>query len=295
MPSKGSYVHESGSTPVAARLRELKARRSNKTILGIEKESSLARFAAYHLEEKARAGETTKNWMAQIELHLTRAIEFLGADRDIASIGVADVQAYSSWLAEIPAKGHGWKKTRGTLGPGTRRQHLNSLSNLYRRAAGEQYVPPGYNPVAAMMDKPTPDPGETAWLEVYEAALFLEAARIIPRTRPDISMPFAYPLIATYLMTGGRVAEVLGLLVEDINFNRKVITFRPNKWRWVKTLGSYRSVPLWPQLEEILQEYILGIDGPQAPGLLFPSPTTGKILVEIFEVARLYRGTMWMG
>src|SRR5690625_4767740 len=111
MPSKGSYVHESGSTPVAARLRELKARRSNKTILGIEKESSLARFAAYHLEEKARAGETTKNWMAQIELHLTRAIEFLGADRDIASIGVADVQAYSSWLAEIPAKGRSEEHT----------------------------------------------------------------------------------------------------------------------------------------------------------------------------------------
>src|SRR5690625_5811004 len=99
--------------------------------------------------------------------------------------------------------GHGWNKTRGTLCPGTRRQHPNSLSNLYRRAAGEQYVPPGYNPVAAMMDKPTPDPGENAWLEVYEAALFLEAARIILRTLPVILMLFAYPFIVLYLMTGG--------------------------------------------------------------------------------------------
>src|SRR5690625_7618957 len=128
-------------------------------------------------------------------MYLTTVIEFLGADRDIASIGVADVQAYSSWLAEIPAKGHGWKKTRGTLGPGTRRQHLNSLSNLYRRAAGEQYVPPGYNPVAGMMDKPTPDPGESACPEVYEAALFLEAACIIRRSSPALSMLFSYPLV----------------------------------------------------------------------------------------------------
>ena len=33
---------------------------------------------------------------------------------------------------------------------GTLRHYLNALSNLFRRAQAEGYVPPGYNPVAAM-------------------------------------------------------------------------------------------------------------------------------------------------
>ena len=38
---------------------------------------------------------------------------------------------------------------------GTVRHHLNALSNLYRRAQAEGYVVTGYNPVNAMLEKPT--------------------------------------------------------------------------------------------------------------------------------------------
>lgn len=69
-------------------------------------------------------------------------------------------------------------------------------------------------------------------------------------------MPFAYELIATFLLTGGRESEVLGLEVEDVSFDRKTITFRPNQWRRLKTATSFRSVPLWPQLEEILRPMV---------------------------------------
>lgn len=266
---------------VAARLRDLTARRSNKTILGIKREGTLAEFAAHHLVEKARAGKTTTDWLEQIERHLNTAIEFFGESRDLASIAVSDIQAYASWLAERPVTGKGWKEARGTLGPGTRRQYLNSISNLYRRAAAEQYVPPGYNPVSAMMDKPTAQHLEADWLEAYEAALLLEAARIVPRIRPDIATPYAYPLIATYLLTGGRVAEVLGLEVDDIIFDRKIVIFRPNNWRRVKNRGSHRPVPLWPQLEAILRDYIFGGDAPLGRGLLFRSTITGEKLTDI--------------
>jgi hypothetical protein len=54
---------------------------------------------------------------------------------------------------------------------------LNALSNLYRRAASEGYVSPGFNPVAALIDRPTPVRREAAWLEVHDAALLLESAR----------------------------------------------------------------------------------------------------------------------
>src|SRR5207248_1943601 len=79
------------------------------------------------------------------------------------------------------------------------------------------------------------------------------------------------PLIATLLLTGGRETEVLGLEVEDISFDRKTITFRPNAWRRLKTRRSARTVPLWPQLERILRPYVFGTDRPPTR-LLFPSP-----------------------
>ena len=63
------------------------------------------------------------------------------------------------------------------LGAGTVRHHLNALSNLYRRAQEEEVVLPGYNPVAALMEKPAASQREARWIEIHEAALILEAAR----------------------------------------------------------------------------------------------------------------------
>jgi integrase len=63
---------------------------------------------------------------------------------------------------------------------------------------------------------------------------------------------------------------VLGLEVEDVSFERKTVTFRPNAWRSLKTSTPHRSVPLWPQLEAILSDYLKTVDAPKS-GLLFPS------------------------
>jgi integrase len=155
---------------------------------------------------------------------------------------------------------------------GTVRHHLNSLSNLYKRAQAEGYVTPGYNPVAALLEKPTARREEARWLELPDASLLLEAARLYQPTREDLGMPYAYPLIGTFLLTGGRMKEVLGLEVSDVSFDRGTVTFRPNEWRRLKTLTSYRTVPLWAQLRDILERYITE----HPPGkLLFPSYRTG--------------------
>jgi integrase len=67
---------------------------------------------------------------------------------------------------------------------------------------------------------------------------------------------------------------VLGLEVSDVSFDRKTITFRPNAWRRLTTRRSHRTVPLWPQLEEILRPYVFDLDRP--PGqLLFPADRGG--------------------
>ena len=66
------------------------------------------------------------------------------------------------------------------LGGGTIRHHLNALSNFYRRAQEEDIVMPGFNPVAALMEKPAGSRLEARWLEMPQAALVLEAGRHLP-------------------------------------------------------------------------------------------------------------------
>jgi integrase len=153
-------------------------------------------------------------------------------------------------------------------------------------------VAPGLNPVAALMEKPAGRRLEARWLEVPDAALFLEAARTLPGKSSELRAELVHPLIATFLLTGGRRAEVLGLEIADVSFPRGTITFRPNQWRRLKTATSERVVPLWPELREILDAYLsartAGVvlhDAP-ASSLLFPSFRSGAEgrLVELRKI-----------
>ncbi|MEX1182152.1 MAG: site-specific integrase [Gemmatimonadota bacterium] len=285
----------------ADRLSELLGEKRDAVLFGIRRKETLLSFAAYHLVQKAKAGSGTEQHLAAVQQRLDVAAAFFGADRELSSIGVRDVQAFSNDLLERPRRapercpacrarrpslvgrkaacrasgcGHRWQVA--CMSGANVRHYLNAISNLYRRAQSEGCVPPGFNPVAALMEKPKATRQEAHWLEVHDAALLLEAARTYRPRREEIAMPYAHALIATYLLTGGREKEVLGLEVEDVSFDRGTITFRPNRWRRLKTATSHRSVPLWPQLREILQAYLYGGETPRVSGLLFPSVRSQK-------------------
>ena len=81
-----------------------------------------------------------------------------------------------------------------------------------------------------------------------------------------LSAAFAHALLATFLLTGARGAEIRGLEVADVSFDGRIITVRSNDWRRLKTLKSARVVPLWPQLEEILRPWVFGHDRPPRGG-----------------------------
>ena len=251
---------------VADRLAQLAAEKQRGVLTGVKRRATLATFVAHHLVRKAESGKFSESWLADTERMLRLAVGAFGAERDLAAISVEDVQSWCTALATRP-NGRG-----GTLGGGAVRHHLNVLSNVFKRAQSEGYVMPGYNPCAALIDKPSGQRVEAKWLEVHEAALLLESARTYSPKRADVALPFIYPLIATYLLTGARETEVLGLEVEDVNFDRRTITFRPNRWRRLKTRTSHRAVPMWPQLEMVLREYLHAPNAPAAGGLLFPAP-----------------------
>lgn len=248
----------------ADRLKELAQLRQNKAVTGIREPRYLEEFAAFHLKQKAKAGQSPK-YLASVEKHFERAVALFGANRELSTIRPSDVREWIELLKDT-SNGRG-----GTLSDKTVRDHLNSLSNLYKRARSEEAVPSGYSPVRDTMDKPTAEPSDPNWLEVHEAALLLEAARLYEPDRDAHATPFIYEFVATYLLTGARRSEVLGLEVEDVSFDRRTIRIRPNEHRGLKSDNANRTVPLWPQLREILQPYIFNPKGPKS-GLLFPSP-----------------------
>ena len=259
---------------VAERVRELDAKRRGRALYGETKSTTLAELVRLHLIAKAESKKFTEPWLAALEAYLKRVLDLLGKDREPTSVTVEDVRRLIAELRRLP-NGRG-----GTMGDGNVRHHLSALSGVYRRAASEGYVPPGFNPVAAMLEKPAGKPQEARWLEVPDAALLLEAARTYKadeKAHGSLSTPtpFVYPLLATFLLTGARETEVYGLELDDVSFERKTITFRPNEWRRLKTPGSHRVVPLHPQLEEILREYLRGPNRPTGD-LLFPSFASGR-------------------
>lgn len=226
---------------------------------------TLASAARDFLIAKAEEAAVTTAWLEGEELRLQRAVEHLGGDRDLATIRVADLKRYAGAL-----------RRRGLTG-GTIRQHLNTISAVYRWAGEEERVEEGRNPVAAWRKKPTAQRREATWLEISDAALLLEAARRYQPQQPKGGrppMPFIYPLLAVYLLTGARESEALGLAVSDVSFDRRTITFRTNEWRRLKTETSHRVVPMPPQLEEVLRPYVFGARPPSH--LLFPSFVGGS-------------------
>ena len=259
---------------VVDRVEELEEQNRMRVLLKVEKKSGLKEYAAYHLEQKAkepkRKGKrpVVKAWLVQTQKHLTSAVAFLGSDTELASITTEDLD---QWVDHLREQDNG---RDGTLSETSVRKYLNSLSNLLRRAKSQGYV--ASNPVADMFSKPAEDSAEAPHLSAQEAALLLESARTYEAPVGDGAFPWMYPLLATALLTGGRKNEILGLEVDDLSLRHDKVYIRPNDWRRLKTRGSKRTVPLWPQLKEILSEYILerertgGLDS-----LLFPSGRSG--------------------
>jgi hypothetical protein len=167
---------------------------------------------------------------------------------------------------------------------------VNALSNTYRRAQAEGVVPPGYNPAAAMLEKPTAKREEARWLEVHEAALLLESARRYEPTNPwkpkdgkptdrDPTIPFMYALIGTFLLTCGQGggARARGRRHQLPAEHRHVPAARAPAAQDGDVASDDSAAT---SAEEILRAHIreLGIAG----GQLFPSPgRDGAMVVEL--------------
>ena len=86
---------------------------------------------------------------------------------------------------------------------------------------------------------------------------------------------------------------MLGLEVDDIDTVNDRVTFRPNRWRRLKTPRSARTIKLWPQLKEILQPYLNEYEHKYPTGtLLFPSYVGGQeqMLTDVRKIFKAWHG-----
>jgi integrase len=244
-----------------ARHKELKAARRRPPTESDVDLTRLGDFVDHHLVREAKETERSEQSLAILSQQLGAAIEHFGVNSRMRHIRSTHIRGF---MDELLLR----------VGTETARKYLFALSKLFRRARADEVVPPEHDPVGVLVNKPGKRRKKTErpWLEVPEAALLLEAARLYAPKRDDLGIPYAHALVATLLLTGGRPAEVLQLEVLDVDLVRDTIKFRWSEDYRLKNESSIRVIPLWPQLKAILQAYLAGPDAPTGR-FLFPSPT----------------------
>lgn len=245
----------------------------------------IATFAGWYLTEKEdRPGrkKVTKAHLRQQASRLGHAARFFQKERGkelLRELDPSDIREYMKELRTNPPERLQPGGKRGVLSSTTQRRYLDTLGELLQSAVAEGLITTNW--VNERTDLPAVDPSPTKHLELWEAALLLEGARVLypPHKRGD---PI-YPLLAFYLLTGVIESERAGVRTVDVRlpgdaeFPGGAIIIVPNasvrseetKDR-LKSEFRERVIPLHAQLAEILTEYLNGPNAPAGP-LLFPA------------------------
>ena len=175
----------------------------------------------------------SKNWR-----YILAALVKRFGGRRIGQISTGDIQAFYN---EYASKGRPGS-------PSTANRYLTHLSSIFNRAKhfGDFY---GENPCAAIKKKREPN-HRVRYLSLEEMDRLSRA--IHPRLRP---------IVACAIMTGMRRGELLGLVWQNINLERRVIHILKSK------SGRSREIPIAGALWKALVEF-----GVRPAGVVFNLP-----------------------
>ncbi|UCC73021.1 MAG: tyrosine-type recombinase/integrase [Gemmatimonadota bacterium] len=239
------------------------------------RDPKLEAYAKDHLERKRRkwrAG-TVERDRYSLDTVIGFGRRMLGREPHLSDITKGFVQALIAW--------RGPQVSSQTLA-----HELHALSNLMRRAVGEDRAITNPVPTAKELEEFSVTHGAPEWWEVGEAAKLLRLAgeadaeaRKYPQRCPCLR-----PIIGFGLLTGARPNEIFGAQRSDVDFDGGRILIRHNEYRLLKRLWHEREVPLWPQLREILEEHI---DDGRPQNLIFPSHITGGMYTNIRDALRM--------
>ena len=161
------------------------------------------------------------------------------------------------------------------LAPATVNGALRVLRTLFKDAIVELELPRDPTARTKALTEASVDDDPNCLTGEELAQLLAAMQRISPRH---------YPLFRTLAETGMRIGEATSLRWEDIDDERGVIAIRRSHWRGIvgttKT-NRTRTVPIMPELAQLLAEHRRRMLGAQAPGLadgwVFPS-TKGTLI-----------------
>lgn len=268
--SLGTRDQTEAERRVADRLPELE-REAKDRRLGRETGDRLLReFCTEHIDRKRHEVGSAKT-IRENDRALRYLIDHLGKDATVASVTVEALTSFRDWRLK-------------TVRPGTVNHELSAISSMLERAVAWQVVERNE---ARHVPLAREERTERVWLEIAEGVRLLEAAQALEENPRSRAYPHLYALLTTFLCSGGRRLEVLGLDVADLDLETRAdghgrIHFRPNRWRQIgngfKGAVSVRSVPLWPQLRRALRAHLdrTGI----TEGLVFPSHVEGAGMLQ---------------
>lgn len=265
--SLGTRDRTAAEKRVGERLRELE-RLAEDARLERSGDRLLVEFAKAHLKAKRNEVGSEKT-IKNNDRALRYLIDFVGKKARVSDVDVGTLEAFrDDRLRKVSAA--------------TVNQELSAVSSMLDRAVRQKIVPRN-----EARHTPAAREGrvEREWLEIDEGVALLRAAAELTASARSRAYPHLHALLATFLLTGGRRLEVLGLDVEDLDFEPRAdghgrVHIRPNRWRGlgsgIKNDSSIRSVPLWPQLRRILHGHLERTGA--TSGLLFPSHMGGGML-----------------
>jgi len=208
-------------------------------------------YARRHINHLILNGKAAST-VGRIDQSLRWFRKFL-VERDLGDILLSEIDPSLVADFHLWRGGHPGTKPGTTLSPETRLNDLYSVSGMLRRACNEGHI--AQNPVTRV-EKPKRPKSPTTYLEIIEGAMLLLVAGWFDLFPSPRSFPFLEPLIATMLIQGLRLSEASGLYIEDVDLERGVLRVWDNPTRDLKTPGSFRSIPIWPQYREIIEPHI---------------------------------------
>lgn len=232
----------------------------------------LEEYAKRHLRLKRDVDDRAESTIERDDRHLRNVLAYFGRDVRLSEIDVEGLTDFMAHRLEQEGRGEGTTVSNSEV-----RGNVHALSSLYKRAVREGKAEE--NP-ARKVGKPSPAPPDSVWLEPGEAAALLDAAATYDEDPPNRATHPILPIFATWLYTGMRKMEGLGLLRRDVDLERGVVHVAGNEHRRIKGEKSggvrRRTIPIWPHLDEILWEYLAEHHRPE-DGLLFVGRDGGLI------------------
>ena len=154
------------------------------------------------------------------------ALEAVSGDREISDYSREDVRAFLGYMQQRDVK------------TATVRRRLNSLSAIFNYSYAELDIEKRNPFTRVIIPKEGKDVSKRG---VFTTEQLVEGYGLALTSGSTVKL--LMPILGE---TGCRLAEIVGLRVEDVDLENEVLHIRPNTHRRLKTAGSERSLPLTP-------------------------------------------------